>query len=178
MTPPVLPGATIGILGSGQLGRMLALSARARGYGVAVFSPERDSPAGQLADREVIGAYDDIDAIRAFAGTVAVLTFEFENISSAAAEAAASATLVRPGGWVLHTSQQRVREKQWLATHGIPTAPFAVVRTAFTSTGQPTGRYAAKYQAKRHHACCQSCGASWSMAMPLRSRMNETIAGR
>jgi 5-(carboxyamino)imidazole ribonucleotide synthase len=130
VSAPILPGATIGILGSGQLGRMLAISARQRGYGVAVYSPDRDSPAGQVADREAIGAYDDVEAIRAFAATVDVLTFEFENVSSAATGAAAAATLVRPGGWVLHTSQQRVREKQWLAAHGIPTAPFAVVASA------------------------------------------------
>ena len=129
MSAPILPGATVGVLGSGQLGRMLAIAARQMGYGIAVYSPERASPAGQLADREVIGAYDDVGAIAAFASTVDVLTFEFENISSAATDAASSATLVRPGGWVLHTTQQRAREKQWLAAHGIPTAPFAVVRT-------------------------------------------------
>ncbi len=127
MIEPILPGATIGILGSGQLGRMLAISARQMGYGVAVFSPERDSPAGQLADREVIGSYDDVGAIAAFAATVDVMTFEFENVSSAATAAASSATLVRPSGAVLHTTQQRVREKAWLAANGIPTAAFAVV---------------------------------------------------
>ena len=130
MSEPILPGGTIGILGSGQLGRMLAISARQMGYGVAVYSPERDSPAGQLADREIIGAYDDVAAIAAFAAIVDVVTFEFENVSSAATAAAASAALVRPGGAVLHTTQQRVREKQWLAAHGIPTAPFAVVTSA------------------------------------------------
>lgn len=130
MSARILPGATVGILGSGQLGRMLAIAAREMGYGVAVYSPETASPAGQIADREVIGAYDDQRAIAAFAATVDVVTFEFENISSAATAAAASAAIVRPDGHILHVTQQRAREKAWLAAHGIPTAPYAIVRTA------------------------------------------------
>ena len=77
---PILPGATIGVLGSGQLGRMFAMAARRLGYRIHVLSPDADSPAGQVADQEVVASYEDLDAIRAFARGVAVVTFEFENV--------------------------------------------------------------------------------------------------
>ncbi len=126
----VLPGATLGVLGSGQLGRMFALAARRLGYRVHVYSPESDTPAGQVADLEVCGAYDDLDAVRAFASGVRVVTFEFENVSAASAAAAAERTPVRPAGHVLHTTQQRLREKAFLASAGLPVAPFAALRSA------------------------------------------------
>lgn len=124
------PPATIGILGSGQLGRMLALAARQMGYGVGVFSPDRDTPAGAVADFEVVAAYDDLDAVREFARRVAVVTFEFENVPSATAEAAAEVTLVRPEGSVLHIAQNRLREKRWLESNGFPVAPYRHVTDA------------------------------------------------
>ncbi len=127
MIAPVLPGAALGVLGSGQLGRMFALAARRMGYRVHVFSPDADSPAGQVADREVAAAYDDLDAVRAFARGVSALTFEFENVPAATAEAAAEVTLVRPAGRVLHVTQQRAREKAFLQAHGLPVTPFAIV---------------------------------------------------
>jgi 5-(carboxyamino)imidazole ribonucleotide synthase len=139
----IRPGGTIGILGSGQLGRMLTLAARAMGYRVHVFSPETDSPAGQVADEEVVADYADLDAVRAFARAVDVVTFEFENISAAATAAADELVPVRPGGWVLHTSQQRLREKTFLRDAGLPVAPFAAVRSladlqqALSSIGCP-----------------------------------------
>ncbi len=123
----ILPGSTIGILGSGQLGRMLALSARKMGYHVHVYSPEANSPTGHVADREVVGSYEDIETIREFASRVDVVTFEFENVSSAASAAAAEVTLVRPAGQVLHTTQNRLREKTFLRENGFPVAPFAEV---------------------------------------------------
>ena len=95
MSAPILPGATIGVLGSGQLGRMLALAARRMGYRIHTFSPERDTPTGQVADREIVAAYDDLDAVRAFAAGVEVVTFEFENIPTATVEAI-SAYRARP----------------------------------------------------------------------------------
>lgn len=126
----ILPGSTIGILGSGQLGRMLAIAARRMGYWVATLSPDRDSPTGQIADREVVASYDDLDAIRDFARGVDVITFEFENVSHAATEAAESIVPVRPAGRVLHTTQNRLREKTFLATHDFPVTPFAAVGSA------------------------------------------------
>ena len=121
----VLPGATIGVLGSGQLGRMLALEARRMGYRVHTLSPGVDTPTGQVADLEVSAEYDDLDSIRAFARGVDVMTFEFENVSTAAADAAAELVPVRPSGSALHITQQRAREKGFLADRGYPVTPFA-----------------------------------------------------
>lgn len=126
----ILPGATVGVLGSGQLGRMFAIAARRMGYRVHTFSPDDDTPTGQVADREVRGAYDDLDAVRGFARAVDVVTFEFENVSAAAAQAAAELAPVRPAGSVLHTTQNRLREKGFLRGAGFPVAPFAAVRSA------------------------------------------------
>ena len=86
----VAPGATVGVLGSGQLGRMFAMAARRLGYRVHTFSPDRDTPTGQVADLEVAAPYDDLDAVAAFARQVAVVTFEFENVPAATVEAAAA----------------------------------------------------------------------------------------
>jgi 5-(carboxyamino)imidazole ribonucleotide synthase len=121
------PGATIGVLGSGQLGRMFALAARRMGYRVHTFSPDDDTPTGQVADVEIQAAYDDLDAVRSFARGVSVVTFEFENIPSATAEAAEAFAPVRPGGSVLHITQHRLREKNWLQAAGYPVAPFCEV---------------------------------------------------
>ena len=120
----------MGVLGSGQLGRMFAIAARRLGYRVHTFSPDYDTPTGQIADLEVRASYDDLDAVRAFAGKVDVVTFEFENVSFACTEAAAQLTPVRPAGNVLHTTQHRKREKLFLAQQGIPVAEFAVVNSA------------------------------------------------
>lgn len=125
----ILPGATVGVLGGGQLGRMLALAARAMGYRVRVYSPEAGGPAGQVADREHAGAYDDLDAVREFARAVDVVTFEFENVAAEAAAAAAEHAPVRPAGRVLHVCQNRLREKGFLAGAGFPVAPFRAVRS-------------------------------------------------
>ncbi|PZA00973.1 5-(carboxyamino)imidazole ribonucleotide synthase [Gammaproteobacteria bacterium 2W06] len=129
MTDPVLPGATLGILGSGQLGRMLAQSARRMGYRVHTLSPATDSPTGQIADRETVAAYEDLDAIERFARDVDAVTFEFENISSAAADVAARHGPVRPRGEVLHLCQNRWREKHALTAAGLPTAPYEAVES-------------------------------------------------
>ena len=123
------PGSTVGVLGSGQLGRMFAIAARRMGYRVHTLSPDYDTPTGQVADREVQAAYDDLDAVRDFARGVDVVTFEFENVSAAAAEAAAELAPVRPAGAVLHATQHRLREKGFLAGAGFPVTPFAAVRS-------------------------------------------------
>jgi len=77
---PILPGATLGVLGSGQLGRMFAIAARRMGYRVHTYSPETDTPTGQISDLEVTASYHDLDRVREFARNVAVVTFEFENV--------------------------------------------------------------------------------------------------
>ena len=124
---PILPGAVIGVLGSGQLGRMLALAAGQLGYRVHTYSPEGDSPTGHVADAEIVGDYDDLDALRRFADGVDAVTFEFENVPSASVAAIAERALVRPAGSVLHTTQHRGREKGFLSRAGLPVAPFALV---------------------------------------------------
>ena len=120
----------MGVFGSGQLGRMLALAARAMGYRIATFSPDTDSPTGQIADREISAPYDDLAAVRSFVRGVDVVTFEFENVAAAvAAIAEEEGVPVRPGGHVLHTAQNRLREKHFLAQHQLPVTPFRAVRS-------------------------------------------------
>jgi 5-(carboxyamino)imidazole ribonucleotide synthase len=121
----VAPGAALGLLGGGQLGRMFAMAARRMGYRVHTFSPEDDSPAGQIADLEVTAPYTDLDALRTFARGVDVVTFEFENIPTEAIDAVEALAPVRPSGMALHIAQQRAREKTFLADRGVPTVPFA-----------------------------------------------------
>jgi 5-(carboxyamino)imidazole ribonucleotide synthase len=130
VSAPILPGATIGVLGSGQLGRMFAIAARRMGYRVYTLSPDDDTPTGQVADVEIQAAYDDLDAIREFSRRVDVVTFEFENVPSATAEAAGQHAPVRPSGAVLQTTQHRLREKTFLKNAGFPVTPFATVRSA------------------------------------------------
>jgi 5-(carboxyamino)imidazole ribonucleotide synthase len=123
----ILPGATVGVLGSGQLGRMFAIAARRMGYRVHTFSPDYDTPTGQVADLEIVASYDDLDAVRKFAKQVDVVTFEFENVPAPTARAAAEFAPVRPDGSVLHTTQNRLREKTFLASNGFPVTPFRAV---------------------------------------------------
>ncbi|MCB9896540.1 MAG: 5-(carboxyamino)imidazole ribonucleotide synthase [Planctomycetes bacterium] len=130
MIAPILPGAVLGVLGGGQLGRMFTLAARRMGYRVTVFAPDDDTPAGQIAYREIRASYDDLDAVGRFAREVAAVTFEFENVPAATAEAAARHAPVRPAGSLLHTTQDRAREKRALAAHGLPTTAFAEIVSA------------------------------------------------
>jgi 5-(carboxyamino)imidazole ribonucleotide synthase len=126
---PILPGAAIGVLGSGQLGRMFAIAARRMGYRVHTLSPDEDTPTGQVADVEVRAAYGDLDAVCRFASNVDVVTFEFENVPAETAEACARCAPVRPNGSILHTTQQRIREKSFLTRAGLPTTPYREVRS-------------------------------------------------
>lgn len=121
---PILPGSAIGVLGSGQLGRMFAIAARRMGYRVHTLSPDQDTPTGQVADLEINAPYEDLDAIAKFAAAVSVVTFEFENVPADTAAAAARHAPVRPAGHILHTTQHRLREKAFLAHAGLPLTPF------------------------------------------------------
>ncbi len=123
-TKPILPGSAIGVLGSGQLGRMFAIAARRMGYRVHTLSPDEDTPTGQVADVEINAPYEDLDAICRFASGVSAVTFEFENVPAATAEAAERCAPVRPSGHVLHTTQHRLREKTFLSNAGLPLTPF------------------------------------------------------
>jgi 5-(carboxyamino)imidazole ribonucleotide synthase len=117
------------VFGSGQLGRMFAIEARKMGYRVHTFSPDTDTPTGQVADVETAAAYEDLDAVRQFARTVDVVTFEFENVPSATVEAASEFVAVHPKGEILHTAQNRLREKTFLSGNGFPVARFKHVKT-------------------------------------------------
>jgi 5-(carboxyamino)imidazole ribonucleotide synthase len=113
------------------------------GYLVHTFSPETDTPTGQISDVEITAPYEDLDAVRSFARGVDVMTFEFENIPSATINAVAEIVPVRPSGYALHTIQHRLREKTFLAEHGYPVAPFRHVssidelRVAIAEIGTP-----------------------------------------
>ena len=125
----ILPGSTIGVLGGGQLGRMFAMAARRLGYRVHTLAPDHDTPTGQIADAEINASYDDMDAVRAFAQAVDVVTFEFENVSADAVAEAQRHAIIRPNGRSLAIAQHRLKEKSFLVEHGLPVAPFAPVRT-------------------------------------------------
>lgn len=119
---PILPGSTIGVFGSGQLGRMLALAAAPMGYHTAVFGPEPHAPAYEVSRTNITAEYNDEAAIAAFAKQCDVITVEFENVPTRAVEIAAEYTRVRPGPSALYTCQNRGREKQFLIDHGLPRA--------------------------------------------------------
>ena len=125
----ILPGSTIGIFGSGQLGKMTAIAAQRMGYHVHVFSPAHDSPAGRVANLEIQGDYTDLDAVEKFAKQVDVVTLEFENVPLAALEVAARHTRVNPGASTLSKTQNRGLEKQLLTDLAIPTCKYCVVRS-------------------------------------------------
>jgi 5-(carboxyamino)imidazole ribonucleotide synthase len=125
----IAPGGTIGLLGGGQLGRMFALAARRMGYNVHTFEPSPGCPAGQISDKEINAPYTDEAALEAFAKEVDVITYEFENIPTAPLEALSKIKKVLPHWKVLHTCQNREREKLFLRANKFPCAPFAVVTT-------------------------------------------------
>jgi 5-(carboxyamino)imidazole ribonucleotide synthase len=126
--PPLPPGSTIGMLGSGQLGRMFAYAAHRLGYRVHTFSPDSDSPLGQTCEREFIHDYNDLPAVREFARTVDVVTYEFENVPAETLAAAAEFAPARPSLHILQTTQHRLQEKNFLADRGVPVPPFRAVR--------------------------------------------------
>ncbi|MEO6588665.1 MAG: 5-(carboxyamino)imidazole ribonucleotide synthase [Pyrinomonadaceae bacterium] len=126
---PILLNSTIGIFGSGQLGRMFAIEAKKMGYRVHTFSHGTDTPTGQVADFETCAEYEDLDAVKEFARSVDVITYEFENVPSLAIETAAEFTQVHPKGEVLHTTQNRLREKTFLSANGFPVVAFRHIKT-------------------------------------------------
>ena len=134
MTPgaprPILPGATIGILGGGQLGRMTGLAARAMGYDVHVLDPDPSCPARAVASRVITARFDDAAAAVELASHCAVVTLEIEQIARPVLEAVAQHAPVRPGAEVVHVIQDRGRQKEWLQARGVPVGPFRTVMSA------------------------------------------------
>jgi len=125
--PALLAGKTIGVLGGGQLGRMLAQAVKRLGGRIHVYEPQAKCPAGAVADREVNAAYEDIAALSAFARECDTVTYEFENVPAAPLRAIEGLTKLRPHWRVLETTQNRSREKNWLKQNGFPHARFAEV---------------------------------------------------
>lgn len=127
---PILPGATIGILGGGQLGRMTALAARSLGYRVHALDPDPACPVGPVVDRLVTARFDDADAAADLASHCDVVTLEIEQIGAPGLEAATRHAPVRPGATVLRVVQDRSRQKAWLRQHGFPIGDYREVREA------------------------------------------------
>jgi 5-(carboxyamino)imidazole ribonucleotide synthase len=127
---PVLPGATIGILGGGQLGRMMTLAARVLGYHVIILDPDPNCAAAAVADRVIAAPFDDIAAATELANDCDVITVEIEKVGANAMAAASAIVPVRPGGHVLHIIQDRARQKRWLDERDVPLGPFWVANTA------------------------------------------------
>ena len=132
---PILPGATLGILGGGQLGRMIALAAAALGYRCHVFCQDADDPAAQVAAAVTVAPFDDAAALDAFAASVNAATLEFENLPIAAIERIAAVVPVRPGAGPLAVAQDRLREKDFASAIGVGTAPYAAVPDAAALAG-------------------------------------------
>ena len=129
MTEPLPRGATLGIIGGGQLGRMSAMAAARLGYCTHIFSPEADCPAAEVSAGLTVGAYDDIEALRAFAAAVDLVTFEFENVSAAGLDVLAALRPVHPSPAILRVSQDRVTEKSFINGAGAPTGAWAPVNS-------------------------------------------------
>nr|WP_170538056.1 5-(carboxyamino)imidazole ribonucleotide synthase [Ruegeria arenilitoris] len=127
MNDPLQPGAVIGILGGGQLGRMLSMAAARLGFVTHIFEPGANPPAGQVAHRVTTAPYEDAEALAAFAQSVDVITYEFENIPTQALDTLESHRPIRPGREALRVSQDRLTEKTFLQGLGLNTAPFADV---------------------------------------------------
>jgi 5-(carboxyamino)imidazole ribonucleotide synthase len=125
----ILPGATIGMIGGGQLGRMFVIAAKYLGYKVIVLEPDEHSPAGQVADTQFIAPYDDVDALAVFAEQCDVITTEFENIPASVLEKLAESCPVHPSAAALSKTQDRIIEKDFIRSCGLLPVPYGVIRT-------------------------------------------------
>ncbi|MBG9943227.1 5-(carboxyamino)imidazole ribonucleotide synthase [Brevibacillus formosus] len=125
----IKPGSTLGILGGGQLGRMIALAGRAMGYRFVTMDPTADAPCGQTADRQIVASYDDVEAAMQLASVSDVISYEFENVDAQVAEVLESRAYVPQGSRLLRITQNRIREKTAIREIGIPVAPFCVVNS-------------------------------------------------
>ncbi|WP_299077291.1 5-(carboxyamino)imidazole ribonucleotide synthase [uncultured Ruegeria sp.] len=143
MSETLAPGARIGILGGGQLGRMLSVAAARLGFVSHIYEPGANPPAGHVADHVTTAGYDDADALTAFAASVDVITYEFENIPTEALNVLEAHRPIRPGREALRVSQDRLTEKTFLQGLGLNTAPFADItdldslRAAIDAIGAP-----------------------------------------
>jgi 5-(carboxyamino)imidazole ribonucleotide synthase len=172
LAKPLAPGSTIGILGGGQLGRMLALAAGQLGFKCHIFAPEEDSPAFQVCDAHTIAGYHDFAALEMFAAKVDVITYEFENVPSDTAAFLESQAVLAPSSAALRTAQDRIDEKTFIAGLGIPVAPFAAVNSeadlhdAIARIGRPavlkTRRFGYDGKGQTKIAPDTSTGVAWA----------------
>jgi 5-(carboxyamino)imidazole ribonucleotide synthase len=155
MRDPLALGSTIGILGGGQLGRMLSVAAARLGFKTHIFEPGANPPAGHVADAVTTAAYDDHAALRAFAQTCDVVTFEFENVPTEALDLIETLVAIRPGREALRISQDRLTEKTFLQGLGLAVAPFADVpdaealQAAVATIGTPASRACAALKTRK-----------------------------
>ncbi|HEU4708566.1 MAG TPA: 5-(carboxyamino)imidazole ribonucleotide synthase [Methylophilaceae bacterium] len=127
---PILPPAMLGMLGGGQLGRFFVIAAHEMGYKVTVLDPDKNSPAGRIADVHLCAPYDDVEALQKLAKTCEAVTTEFENVPAATMEYLAKSRIVRPSAQAVAIAQNRVLEKNFVRAAGLPVAPFVVVESA------------------------------------------------
>ena len=182
MTTPLAPGSTIGILGGGQLGRMLSVAASRLGFKTHIFEPSANPPAADVAAKVTTASYEDADALRAFAETVDVITYEFENIPTSALDLLESLRPIHPNREALRISQDRLTEKTFLAELGLSTAPFANVESeadmtaAVAEIGTPsimkTRRFGydgkGQWRTKTEHAAARRISATRPCPRPKR----------
>ena len=169
--PPLPPGSTIGVLGGGQLGRMLAIAAARLGMRTHIYEPAQAPPAGDVAAAVTTAAYDDTAALARFADSVDVVTFEFENVPAVAAETLLAHAPVRPHPRALAVSQDRAEEKAFLNGLGIATAPWRAaadlseLEAALDALGTPailkTRRLGYDGKGQVRLADAGACGAAW-----------------
>ncbi|UKS26568.1 5-(carboxyamino)imidazole ribonucleotide synthase [Paenibacillus sp. HWE-109] len=126
----IKPGGTIGVLGGGQLGRMLALAGRNMGYRFVTLDPTEDAPCGQVADEQILANFDDVEAARKLAARSDVITYEFENVDAHVTNILMNESYVPQGSELLYTTQHRLREKRAIEAAGVPVAPYAEINSA------------------------------------------------
>ncbi len=186
MTEPLAPGATIGILGGGQLGRMLSVAASRLGFKCHIYEPGAAPPAAQVAHALTTAPYEDTAALSAFAASVDVVTYEFENIPTAALDLLEEAVPVRPGREALRVSQDRLTEKEFLQGLGLATAPFAPVASeaemqqAIARTGTPailkTRRFGYDGKGQVRIDSTPDAGAAWAQLEPAPAILEGFVA--
>jgi 5-(carboxyamino)imidazole ribonucleotide synthase len=140
---PILPGAWLGMVGGGQLGRMFCFAAQSMGYRVAVLDPDATSPAGTVADKHIRAAFDDEAALTELARLCAAVSTEFENVPAASLDFLAKTTFVSPSASCVSIAQDRVAEKRFIAGTGVPVAPHVVIESADALAALPDQKIAA-----------------------------------
>ena len=175
---PLSPGSTIGILGGGQLGRMLALAAARLGFDVVVLDPEPDCPASRVCARHLVAAYDDLAALDAMAGVCGVVTVEFENVPAGALEALiARGVAVAPGPRALSTAQDRVEEKVFLNAVGAPTVDFHPAATAYEAS-EAAAALGGHVLVKTRREGYDGKGQAWASSPEQASAVFQSLGGR